>query len=72
MHHSDQGPGEPWRWEDKIDVHQGTNRKTEGGVGKKNLKKGEKYYLLYALVLILVLYSICIIGPFAVSVLSVF
>ena len=41
-----------------IDVHQGTNREMERGMNRERLKKGEKYYLLYAVVLILVLFLV--------------
>lgn len=40
----------------------------EGGTCKEKLKKGEKHYLLYAMVLIFVLSSDCVIGPFAACV----
>lgn len=40
MHHSAQGSGEPWRWEDKKDVHKGTNQEMERGIDSEKLKKG--------------------------------
>lgn len=66
MHHSAQGSGEPWKWESKIDEHQGTYRKMEGRMKRGKLKKEKEYYLLYTMVLILVL--VCVIRPFAVCV----
>lgn len=38
----------------------------EGGIAKKKLTEGEKYFLLYAMFLILVISYVCVIGPFAV------